>query len=42
VKNLDALNGKPVLDIKPVFRECLPMSEIKQPEWVSRMLEKYW
>ena len=41
VKGLDAVNGTPVLDIKPVFREFLPKN-IEQPTWVSELMEKYW
>ena len=40
VKNLDAIDGTPVLDIKPVFREFQPKSEIRQPEWVADLMKK--
>jgi tRNA (adenine37-N6)-methyltransferase len=42
VKNLDAINGTPVIDIKPVFREFQPASAIKQPEWVAELMKNYW
>jgi tRNA-Thr(GGU) m(6)t(6)A37 methyltransferase TsaA len=42
VKALDALDGTPVLDIKPVMREFLPAEEIKQPEWVGCLMKNYW
>lgn len=42
VKGLDAIDGSPVLDIKPVFKEFLPSNEIIQPEWVSDLMKKYW
>lgn len=42
VKYLDAINGTPVLDIKPVFREFEPKIQIKQPDWVSDLMKKYW
>ncbi|MEP6748920.1 MAG: SAM-dependent methyltransferase [Bacteroidota bacterium] len=35
VKYLDAIDGTPVLDIKPVFREFGPQEIIKQPLWVT-------
>ena len=35
VKNLDAIDDTPVLDIKPVFSEFLPLGEIIQPEWTK-------
>ena len=42
VKNLDATDGTPVLDIKPVFKEFLPQNEIAQPTWVSDLMKNYW
>ena len=42
VKNLDALNGTPVLDIKPVMKEFLPQVETAQPIWVSELMQDYW
>ena len=42
VKYLDAINGTPVLDIKPVFKEFQPKGEIRQPEWVGDLMRNYW
>ena len=42
VKGLDAINGTPVVDIKPVIKEFLPKGEIKQPEWSKELMKKYW
>ena len=42
VKFLDAKDGTPILDIKPVFREFSPQGEIRQPVWVSQLLRDYW
>ena len=42
VKFLDAIDGTPVLDIKPVFKEFQPKTEIKQPDWVADLMKKYW
>jgi len=42
VTGLDAINGSPVMDIKPVIREFLPAGEILQPEWVSDLMASYW
>jgi len=42
VQGLDAIDGTPVLDIKPVMREFLPSDEIRQPEWVSQLMQNYW
>jgi tRNA (Thr-GGU) A37 N-methylase len=42
VKYLDAIDGTPVLDIKPVFKEYKPSPVIRQPEWVSDLMKNYW
>jgi len=42
VEGLDAIDGTPVLDIKPVMREFLPREPIIQPEWVSELMHNYW
>ncbi|SHH49024.1 tRNA-Thr(GGU) m(6)t(6)A37 methyltransferase TsaA [Chryseobacterium oranimense] len=42
VKFLDAIDGTPVLDIKPVFKEFQPKTGIKQPEWVADLMKNYW
>ena len=42
VKYLDAIDGTPILDIKPVFKEFQPKREIKQPIWVADLMKNYW
>jgi len=42
VRNLDAIDGTPVLDIKPVFREFEPKTPIRQPDWVGDLMKHYW
>jgi tRNA-Thr(GGU) m(6)t(6)A37 methyltransferase TsaA len=42
VKGLDAIDGTPVMDIKPVIKEFLPREEVIQPEWVSELMKDYW
>ncbi len=42
IKGLDAIDGTPVLDIKPVFREFLPNGETVQPMWVADLMKNYW
>lgn len=42
VRNLDAIDGTPVLDIKPVFRELQPIGRIRQPAWVKDLMKNYW
>lgn len=42
VAELDAVDGTPVLDIKPVLSELLPREEVKQPEWSVELMARYW
>lgn len=42
VKFLDAIDGTPILDIKPVFKEFQPQTPIKQPLWVDDLMKSYW
>ncbi len=42
VKGLDAIDGTPIIDIKPIMKEFLPKGEIKQSEWSKALMEKYW
>ena len=42
VLGLDAIDGTPVLDIKPVMQEFQPQGEIRQPEWASELMKNYW
>ena len=42
VRGLDAVNGTPILDIKPVFIEFLPREEIHQPQWSHELMKDYW
>ena len=42
VTNLDAINGTPVIDIKPVLKEFLPKEEVSQPEWSKELMKNYW
>jgi len=39
---LDAIDGTPVLDIKPVMREFLPQGEVTQPAWSVELMKNYW
>ena len=42
VKYLDAINGTPVLDIKPVMEEFQAQTAIKQPDWTRAIMKYYW
>lgn len=42
LEGLDAIDGSPVLDIKPWVKEFGPRGEVKQPEWMSELMKGYW
>jgi tRNA (adenine37-N6)-methyltransferase len=42
VEELDAVDGTPVLDIKPWFTEFGPRGDVHQPEWTTEMLGNYF
>jgi tRNA-Thr(GGU) m(6)t(6)A37 methyltransferase TsaA len=42
VAELDAIDGTPVLDIKPVMSEFLPREEVRQPAWSRELMSRYW
>jgi tRNA (adenine37-N6)-methyltransferase len=42
VKGLDAIDGTPVLDIKPVMHGFLPRGEIREPSWAGELMQRYW
>lgn len=42
VQGLDAIDGTPILDIKPVMKEFLPREEVRQPEWAAELMKNYW
>jgi len=41
VEGLDAIDGTPVLDIKPVMRRFLPRGEIREPSWAGELMHGY-
>ncbi len=42
VRGLDAIDGTPILDIKPVMKGFLPRGEIHEPEWAPELMKEYW
>jgi tRNA (Thr-GGU) A37 N-methylase len=42
VEGLDAIDGSPVLDIKPVMRGFLPRGEVREPGWAAEIMADYW
>ncbi len=42
VRGLDAIDGTPVLDIKPVMSGFAPRGAVREPGWALEIMEKYW
>jgi len=42
VTGLDAIDGTPVLDVKPYLVEFAPRGEIRQPSWSTELMAGYW
>jgi len=42
VNGLDAVEGTPVVDIKPVLQEFLPQGPVHQPVWSHELMKNYW
>lgn len=42
VQGLDAIDGSPIIDIKPWVKEFGPRGEVFQPKWISELMKGYW
>jgi tRNA-Thr(GGU) m(6)t(6)A37 methyltransferase TsaA len=42
VEGLDAIDGTPVLDLKPYLAEFGPRGEFHQPAWAGELMASYW
>jgi tRNA-Thr(GGU) m(6)t(6)A37 methyltransferase TsaA len=42
VQGLDAIDGTPVLDIKPYMIEFAPRGDLLQPRWADELMSNYW
>ncbi len=42
VKGLDAIDGTPVVDIKPWMDEFGPRGNVSQPSWSTELMRGYW
>ncbi len=42
VAELDAIDGTPVVDLKPVMQEFLPRQPVRQPAWSRELMTDYW
>lgn len=42
VEGLDAIEGTPVVDIKPWMSEFGPRGDVHQPQWASELMQDYY
>jgi tRNA-Thr(GGU) m(6)t(6)A37 methyltransferase TsaA len=42
VAELDAIDGTPVLDIKPYMTEFGPRGDVEQPQWSTELMGEYY
>jgi tRNA-Thr(GGU) m(6)t(6)A37 methyltransferase TsaA len=42
VQGLDAVDGTPILDIKPFMAEFGPRGEVRQPRWSHELMARYF
>jgi tRNA (Thr-GGU) A37 N-methylase len=42
VSGLDAIDGTPVLDIKPFMASFGPRGTVREPSWVGALMADYW
>ena len=42
VRGLDAIDGTPVLDLKPYMTAFAPRSVVREPVWAKELMADYW
>lgn len=42
VEGLDAVDGTPILDIKPVWSGYQPRGQLREPDWAREIMANYW
>ena len=42
VRGLDAIDGTPVIDIKPLLSGFLPREPVREPDWARAIMARYW
>ena len=42
VEGLDAIDGTPIVDLKPAMREFLPRETVNEPAWAAELMRDYW
>jgi len=42
VRGLDAIDGTPVLDLKPYMAGFAPRTTVREPDWAVELMRDYW
>ena len=42
VRGLDAVDGTPVLDLKPYMTGFAPRGNVREPDWARELMAQYW
>jgi len=42
VQGLDAIDGTPVLDVKPYLSGFAPRGDVREPQWSHELMAGYW
>jgi len=42
VRELDAIDGTPVLDVKPYMKGFAPRGEVREPAWAVQLMQGYF
>jgi tRNA (Thr-GGU) A37 N-methylase len=42
VAGLDAVDGTPVIDVKPYMHGFAPRGEVREPAWAAELMAGYW
>lgn len=42
VAGLDAVDGTPVLDVKPYVSGFAPRTAVREPAWIAELMRDYW
>lgn len=42
VRGLDAIDGTPVIDLKPYMTGFSPRTTVRQPDWAIELMANYW
>jgi tRNA (Thr-GGU) A37 N-methylase len=42
VRALNAIDGTPVLDVKPYMTEFAPREQVRPPAWSHQLMSDYW